>query len=241
MTSAAFALLTDSLIFLPTPSSAHVQSYRTLFRKLHGDPVFCHTAFGDSFGPILWSDEEVKDMLLKRDGALRWGKRGMGDFAIGLLPTRDIFEAVRGRCLSDTAETVKIVEGVEFQKLKALDDGKLFENIEWAGYTCVRDATDNVEELHSASSLPIILPPWQEMLELRYGLDSKCRGRGLATKTARIVMQWAVEERGAQCFIAETEKANDKSGQVLQRLGFYKSGTTYFSNDSLDEWQRRVI
>lgn len=237
----SFALLTESFVFLPTPSSANVKGYRTLFRKLHADPAFCSIAFGEDFKPIIWSDDEVKEFLLSHDAAQRWGRRSMGDFALGLLPNRDTFDSLEGRLLKGTDVDVKIIEGTEFEKLKSLNDGLFFEQIEWAGYTCVRDATtSSVEDLYSNPSPPFKLPPWQDMIEIRYGLDEKHRGRGFATKTARIIMQWGVEERGTTCFIAETEKANTKSGFVLERLGFRKSGTKYFQDDSLDEWERVV-
>lgn len=86
MSSPPFALLTHDLVFLPSPSAANVQPYRTLFRKLHADPSFCQIAFGEGFQPISWTDNEVRAMLLTRDAALRWAVRGMGDFALGVLP-----------------------------------------------------------------------------------------------------------------------------------------------------------
>lgn len=238
-----FALVADGLVFLPTPSAAHVRPYRTLFRKLHADPAFCLIAFGELFQPVVWSDDEVHEFLLKRDAALRWGVRGMGDFALGVLPEDDevksAFDPAQSRQLKDSKVDICIVEGQQFESLS-----QLFARIEWAGYTCVRDATTtSAAELYANGGLDSngeALPHWQEMIELRYGLDSAFRGRGFATRAAEVVRAWAVEEHGARRFIADTHKANSRSKQVLSRLGFQVSDTNYFQDEGVIEWLRVV-
>ncbi|KAJ6444331.1 GCN5-related N-acetyltransferase (GNAT) domain-containingprotein [Purpureocillium lavendulum] len=236
-----FALVAEGLVFLPTPSVAHLRPYRTLFRKLHADEEFCRIAFGAPWKPVSWTDEEVHQFLLKRDAALRWGVRGMGDFGLGVLPTDDdaraTFDPTQSRPLKNSKFDVRIVEGDQFESLS-----KLFDRVEWAGYTCVRDATTtSAAELYSNGSTDSEgkpLPPWQEMIELRYGLDSAFRGRGIATRAAEVVMAWAVEEHGARRFIADTQKANGRSKQVLSRLGFQISDTNYFQDEDVVEWAR---
>ncbi|UNI21963.1 hypothetical protein JDV02_007901 [Purpureocillium takamizusanense] len=238
-----FALVADGLVFLPTPSAVHVRPYRDLFRKLHAEAAFCHVAFGQAFQPICWTDDEVHEFLLKRDAALRWGVRGMGDFALGVLPKGDEaqsgFDPARSGHLKDSKIDICVVEGEQFESLS-----QLFDRIQWAGYTCVRDATTtSAADLYSNGALGSngeALPDWQEMIELRYGLDSAFRGRGIATRAAEVVMAWAVEEHGARRFIADTQKVNSRSKEVLSRLGFQVSNTDYFQDDDVVEWSRTV-
>lgn len=44
-------------------------------------------------------------------------------------------------------------------------------------------------------------------------------------EAAKIVMQWSVDERGVERFIAETEKGNKRSARLLEKLGFVLSDT----------------
>jgi RimJ/RimL family protein N-acetyltransferase len=39
-------------------------------------------------------------------------------------------------------------------------------------------------------------------------------------------------------FIAETEKENARSGRVLEKMGFKKSGTGYWKDEDEVEWER---
>lgn len=241
MSPSPFALLTHDLIFLPTPWAAEVQPYRTLFRKLHADADFCLTAFGEHFQPIIWTDEEMRTFFLSRDAALRWGVRGMGDFALGVLPAdesgKTAFHTTPGPLLKNTQEEVRVVTGDGFEELSGL-----FIQVQWAGYTCVRDTTTaggSITELYSGNS-DTELPPWQEMIEVRYGMDPEFRGKGTATRAADIVMDWAVEEHGARRFIAETEGGNARSQKLLGRLGFQQSDTKYFGDEGAIEWIKVV-
>lgn len=235
-----FALLTDQLFFLPSPSSGHVQPYRDLFRKLHADASFCQIAFGDHFLPVNWTDDEVKDVLLKRDAALRWGRRGMGDFALGLLPEeagKVDFSTLEGRLLKNSETKVRIIEGTEFERVLDPENGFLAA-VQWVGYTCVRDATTS--SLEDLASRKPDLPPWQEMIEMRYGMDPAFWGRGIAPRAAAVAMQWAVEEHGVRRFIAGTMLDNVNSGRVLEKLGFKNCDTGYFEEGGVFEWERVV-
>lgn len=230
-----FALITRDLILLPTPWAAEVVGYRTLFRKLHADPVFCRTAFGPEFDPLIWGDDEMRTFFMNRDVALRWQRRGMGDFAVGILPEdldgRTAWE--RGLAESTTwhngKEKYRAVTGLEYEALV-----KEFDHIDWAGYTCVRDAKSAETAINDEGK-----DPWQEMIEVRYGLDDKFRGKGLAIRSTDTVMHWATMEKGARRFIAETERDNVGSQKLLTKMGFIKSETRNFDGEGI-EWTKQA-
>lgn len=249
MSPLPFALLTHDLIFLPTPWAADIQAYRTLFRKLHADAAFCHVAFGKDFEPFSLTDDEMRTFLLQRDVALRWDIRGMGDFALGVLPVdeasgKTAFHMTSGRLLENAPEEVRLLTD---PMLLSSSSSPLLDGVIWVGYTCVRDATTAggaVSDLYSSNNASDggreLLPPWEEMIELRYGMDPQFRGRGIATRAAEVVMSWAVGERGARRFIAETQKENVRSQVLLRRLGFEVSDTRYFRDGEALEWLKSV-
>jgi GNAT superfamily N-acetyltransferase len=191
--------------------------------------------FGPHFLARQWSDGETEEVIITRDVVRNWKHRAMGDFAVGVCPVS--FDVkTRGRLLSgDKTIEARIVEGVEYEKF-VLDVGKNFESIRWVGYAGVRDATTTSmpERVEGDPNLP----PWEEMIELRYGVAPEVWGKGVARHAAQAVMQWAVGERGVRRFIAETERENERSGKVLQKLGFRLSGTDYWKEPSEVEWER---
>ncbi|KAH6695189.1 hypothetical protein F5X68DRAFT_198058 [Plectosphaerella plurivora] len=235
-----FALVTSDIIFLPTPWAGEVEGYRTLFRKLHADAAFCQIAFGGLFGPVEWSDEETRRILIERDGAIRWGIRGMGDWALGMLPTNEdgstAFHTLPGRLLKHEKEQVRLITGDAFDELLRLTD-----HVQWVGYTCVRDATTaggTITDTYKAGEEKD-LPPWQEMVEIRYGMDPGFTGRGIATRAAQVVMSWSIEEHGVRRFIGATMNGNFPSQKMLRRLGFKESDTDYFKEKDLGiEWTK---
>jgi hypothetical protein len=239
MSPTPFALLTPDLVFLPSPAAVDVESYRTLFRRLNADPVFCNTAYGDAYAPLVWTDEEVRTFLLERDVAKRWNVRGMGDFALGLLPVdgdgKTAFHSLSGELVKSPQEQVHIIAGDAYRELQ-----QLLPQVQWVGYTCVRDATTcggEVTELYAKTDHKS-LPPWQEMIEMRYGMDPGFTGRGVATRAAHVAIQWAIQEHGAWRFIGATIPSNVRSQALLARLGFEKIGTKYFGydEDKVIEW-----
>ncbi|KAH8172512.1 acetyltransferase (GNAT) domain-containing protein [Sarocladium implicatum] len=241
MAAAPFALLAEDLFILPTPQALDVQPYRTLFRDLHADPDFCQVAFGPHFSPIVWSDEEVRDTVLRRDATLRWGNRGMGDFGLAIVPGSAAGQALLqsdiGKTLQTKAGDVRFIEGDEYDTFITKD---LLDSASWVGYTCVRDATTaggSITQLYEDSSKD--LPPWQEMIEIRYGMEPNFRGRGIATRAANIVMDWAVDKFGVTRFVAETEPGNHKSQKILTRLGFERADEVLFGEGAV-EWRRSV-
>ncbi|CAO2658397.1 Nn.00g061200.m01.CDS01 [Neocucurbitaria sp. VM-36] len=243
-----FVLHTDRLIIIPTPMIISTTSYVKLYGSLHADPVFCNMAFAHHFAAREWSVEETKAVICSRDRDRCWKRRGMGDFAVGV--RRDVVTAAsreykddRGRTLQSSREgkQTRILEGGDLDSLiSTTPDGQSFlDTIEWVGYAGVRDATTT--SLPDPTSGDSPLPPWLKMIELRYGVAPKFWGRGLAQEAAEAVMDWAVSERGVQRFIAETERANSRSGRVLEKMGFRLSGTEYWKEPSEVEWERIVL
>ncbi|MFV2089653.1 MAG: GNAT family N-acetyltransferase [Pseudomonadales bacterium] len=55
--------------------------------------------------------------------------------------------------------------------------------------------------------------------ELLYGILPEFWGQGFATEAARAVLQFGFESCGMSCVIAATDTPNQRSVQVLQRLG----------------------
>ena len=71
------------------------------------------------------------------------------------------------------------------------------------------------------------LPPWQEMVELRYGVAPEYWGKSVAHGAAKAVMCWGVSEKEVNRLIAETGRENTRSGRVLEKMGFSRSETEY--------------
>jgi RimJ/RimL family protein N-acetyltransferase len=229
-----FILLTPRLIIIPTPIAVNIQSYRKLYAALHANPVFCEMGFGPLFGTRQWSDDDTREVIYTRDIVRSWQKRGMGDFAVALRPKG--LDSCVGRLLNEDLQ-LRIVEDTEYTRLA---DGEDFlghtEQFEWVGYAGVRDATTTSMPERTADDLP--LPPWNSMIEMRYGVAPDFWGKGIARTAAESVMQWAISERDVTRFIAETERENVRSGRVLEKMGFKLSGTAYWKDPKEVEWER---
>ncbi|CAG8933604.1 unnamed protein product [Penicillium salamii] len=218
-----FVIVTPRLIIIPTPTAVSINSYRSLYSSLHANVAFCEMAFGHHFPPRTWTDEETRDVIQTRDIERCWGRRDLGDFAVALLPPA--FQ-------TDSCMELSIVKGEICERMFnqiGLDD------LQWVGYAGVRDATTT--SLPPRDAADPALPPWQEMVEVRYGISPQFWGQGLAKEAARAVMQWSVDEKGVRRFIAETERGNSRSGKLLQKLGFTPSGTDYWKEPSEIEWE----
>ncbi|KAI9037474.1 GNAT family N-acetyltransferase [Aspergillus affinis] len=221
-----FAIQTPRLIIIPTPIAISSKSYRALYAELHANERFCQIAFGEHFKARRWSDDETRGVIETRDIARCWKPRGLGDFALGL---RESISPEDVPCLSG----ISVLRTSEFEIL-AGTKGERLDQVKWVGYAGVRDATTTSlppREVDDPS-----LPPWDEMVELRYGLAPDFWGRGIAKEAAEAIMQWAVNERGVKRFIAETERGNVQSARLLQKLGFVESGTEYWKEPSEVEW-----
>lgn len=238
MDSTHFVLLTPRLILLPTPTAVSQLSYRRLYSELHSDNAFCQMAFGDHFPARKWNDEETRDVIETRDIERSWRKRGLGDFAVGLrevVPGSTKFGDDFFAQKEDPG--VVIVRGDDFELLAGSNNERL-SDIKWVGYAGVRDATTT--SIPSNASQDTVFPPWRQMIELRYGIFPQFWGEGIAAEASKTVMQWAVDERGVERFIAETERHNTRSARCLEKLSFVLSGTNYWQEPSEVEWERIV-
>ncbi|KAJ5938191.1 hypothetical protein N7454_004533 [Penicillium verhagenii] len=232
--SEPFALLSDRLILVPTPIAVSSATYRKLYAKLHADAGFCRMGFGSRFPIKNWSDSDTREMIETRDIARSWKKYDVGDFAVGLLP-----ESSRSNDTNPREQKSRFSVLKDSQLEKFLGPNlALLDEINWVGYSGIRHA--------STTSLPAreagdpALPPWQEMVEVRYGVAPECWGTGVAKEATEAVMGWAVDDRGVRRFVAETERDNSRSGRVLQKLGFVLSGTDYWKNPEEIEWEMVV-
>ncbi|PYI13455.1 hypothetical protein BO99DRAFT_396773 [Aspergillus violaceofuscus CBS 115571] len=222
-----FAILTPRLILLPTPLAISSPTYRKLYASLHANPEFCTMGFGAHFPVRQWTDPETREVIETRDIARCWHGRGMGDCAVGLrAPTLPIPAESASKDMDIT-----ILTGEEFNTLPM---GNL-DAIEWVGYAGVRDGTTTSIPPREAGDAP--LPPWTEMVEVRYGVAPEHWGRGIAAEAAAAVMRWAVAARGVRRFIAETERPNARSARALEKLGFRRSGTGYWKEPGEVEWE----
>ncbi|KAJ5663928.1 hypothetical protein N7507_004659 [Penicillium longicatenatum] len=225
-----FAILTDRLILFPTPIAVSSPTYRKMYARLHADAGFCRMGFGSGFPIKNWSDNETQSVIETRDIERSWKKYNLGDFAVGL----------RGSSQSDVKDAnsdkprLSVLRGAELEKMIGLDL-VLLDKIHWVGYAGIRDASTTSMPTREAGDPA--LPPWQEMIELRYGVSPECWGTGIAKEAAQAVMEWAKDERGVKRFIAETERDNERSGRVLQKLGFSHSGTNYWKEPEEIEWE----
>jgi RimJ/RimL family protein N-acetyltransferase len=239
-----FILITRRLIIVPTPLTIQYNAYVHLYGNLLSDEAFCQMAFGPHLLAREMSDEDARNIIFTRDLERCWKRRGLGDFSVGLRNRSDgsgMIPDDSGRRIGGS-ETLEIVELVDSEGSNTSIGGfgsHILNNVEWVGYAGVRDATTTSMPDRTADDEP--LPPWQEMVELRYGVHSDYWGKGVAGEAARAVMQWSVSERGVKRFIAETEKTNVRSGQVLKKMGFRESGTNYWKEPSETEWEKVVM
>ncbi|KAL2067836.1 hypothetical protein VTL71DRAFT_15934 [Oculimacula yallundae] len=227
---APFALFIKdkSLILVPAQIAKLLPAYRAFFASLHASKEFCQMGFGEGFPARSWNDEETLHALQRS-----WRRdTEMGDFAVGQLKEEGIQlrgVSETGRVLQGGDWDVTIIEGQDFGLLQ-------LNTIKWMGYAGVRDARTTSMPSRTSDDPP--LPPWKEMVELRYGVAQEFWGLGLARAAAEVVMQWAMSERGVRRFIAETEKLNTRSGRVLEKLGFALSGTNYWKEADEIEWEK---
>ncbi|KAF3399917.1 hypothetical protein F1880_008315 [Penicillium rolfsii] len=231
-----FVILTPRLVAIPTPIAVHVTSYRTLYAELHADVGFCRMGFGERFPVRNWNDDETRDTIQTRDIERSWEKRGLGDFAVGLRPGQR-FRGSDADSQQDTSFNVSILRGDELRQFTGPDLTRL-EEIQWVGYSGVRDAT--ITSLPPLEEGDAPYPNWVEMVEIRYGVSPAFWGKSIAQEASSAVMQWAIREKGVKRFIAETERDNTRSGRLLQKLGFVHSGTNYWKEPLEVEWEMLV-
>lgn len=229
-----FALFTLRLILLPTPLAIKESSYLDLYAHLHGLPAFCMMAFGPDFPVQTW-DISQSEAVVQREISASWNRRGIGDFALGLIP--DSFEL---NCPDSGS-----YDDFKIQESKGIPQDLDLLGIHWIGYVGVRDATTTSIPKQNPSLHTLMLQnagylPWQSMVELRYGLAPEFWGKGFGTEAAKAVMEWSIKVRGVQRFIAETEILNTGSKKILESLEFIESGTDYWGCPGTVDWEHLV-
>lgn len=226
-----FALLTPRLLLLPTPLAIDCSAYLDMYARLHSSSDFCITAFGPDFTIQNWDIAE-RTAIVQREILSSWAVRGMGDFAIGLLP--DTLTPKSSDPSSNSTYTMRTVEA-------SLQDPWL-DDMQWIGYVGVRDATTTSipkfnPTFHANMMQTGQYPPWQNMIELRYGLDPCAWGKGFGTEAAQAIMDWCKGEKGGRRFIAESEKLNEGSKKILRKLGFVECELQYWGMTGTIEWE----
>lgn len=220
-----FIITTPRLIVVPTPIAVSQKSYRSLYAALHADAGFCRMGFGPNFPVRQWDDEETREIIQTRDINRSWKRYAIGDFAVGLRAPDTS---------NDNLPQMSIFEGQDFETIAGPDLQKL-SSIEWVGYTGIRDACTT--SLPPREPEDPALPPWQEMVEIRYGVSPDFWGRGLAREATEAILKWSIQKRGVRRFIAETEGDNKRSGGLLQRIGFVRTETNYWKEPGEIEWE----
>jgi RimJ/RimL family protein N-acetyltransferase len=76
------------------------------------------------------------------------------------------------------------------------------------------------------------VPDKNHEAEIGYGLGKEFEGNGYMTEAIRVFCEWALAQSNINHVIAETEKDNPKSENVLKRIGF----EVYTETDTL--WWR---
>ncbi|KAL4928123.1 GNAT family N-acetyltransferase [Aspergillus undulatus] len=227
-----FVLLASRLILIPTPIAISFPTYRALYAALHADAAFCEMGFGVHFPARQWTDDEAREVIQTRDIESAWNKRGLGDFAVGFRQVPESYAF--GTEYDFSGNCVVVAKGDDFQRI-AGPNYECFENIKWAGYAGVRDAT--MTSLPPPEEEDPPFPPWYEMVELRYGISPEFWGKGVAGEAAGVVLKWSSTEKRVRRFIAETEKGNERSARLLQKLGFVPNRYNHWNEPSEDEWE----
>ncbi|KAJ7598364.1 hypothetical protein C8J56DRAFT_769602, partial [Mycena floridula] len=101
--------------------------------------------------------------------------------------------------------------------------------IEWAGYAGCRDTTLIMPERSYGDPE---FPPWQELVEVQYGVGSLYWGNGIAPEAQWATIRWAVVEKGVKRFVSRTLKGNTRSGSVLIHMGFRQLDGNEYRKDS---------
>ena len=90
-------------------------------------------------------------------------------------------------------------------------------------------------------SLSGILRGAAQFCYLGYGVDRNWEGHGLMTETVSAVVQYAFDELNMHRVMANYRPINERSGKLLQRLGFIVEG---YARDYLfldGEWQDHIM
>ena len=82
-------------------------------------------------------------------------------------------------------------------------------------------------------------PDAEGVVEIAYGVEPECRGRGYATEAAMALVDFALGNDGVRLVRAHTLPDNAASAQVLRKCGFKQVGEAVDDEDGLVwRWER---
>lgn len=127
-------------------------------------------AFTHHFPAGNWDDSETRGAIETCDIEASWKKRGLGYFAVGGCASRLDQNINDDNFAQQEHSGAVTVRGDDFEQPAGPNNERL-DDLKWVGYAGVRDATTT--SIPSDVSQNTVLPPWREMVELRYGISSQ--------------------------------------------------------------------
>ncbi|KAL8293433.1 hypothetical protein RQP46_000134 [Phenoliferia psychrophenolica] len=218
-------LTTSRLVAIPLPALVHDQRYRDFYRSLLEDVKFCDIAFGSHLLAKTYTDAEIQSIFTRKLGS--WNTRGFGDFGLALLSS------------SIAAPSPPSTWAYSTSLPPSLD----LSTLEWIGYICIRDAlsTSITTAVEASPNKAADFPPWEEMVEIKYGLHESGWGKGYVPEAVKALQEWSAKEFGVRRFIGCTKMDNEASARVLQKLGYRETTNEYFQEEGEDgkvrEWE----
>ncbi len=76
-------------------------------------------------------------------------------------------------------------------------------------------------------------PDKDGIVEIGYGIEAAYQNKGYMTEAVRAISQWALEQYNVTSVVAETEKDNYASHNVLRKIGISK----YNESDNSFWWK----
>lgn len=233
-------LLTARLVLVPTPLAIALPSYVAFYAAVVSDGRVTGMAWGAA-QPDPVSEEQSLGILRRKNDAF-WAVRGFGDCGVAALP-----DALADRAPAAPGEYV-VLESAEVERLVELD------RLNWVGYAGIRDASAMILEgrktyleAHARDELPDnaadgALPPWPEMVEIKYGFHPDAWGKGFATEVVRALHAWGIDKFGVRRFLGVTKSDNVGSRGVLQKVGYVAHDKVYWWQYAglADEWVLQV-
>ncbi len=185
---------------------------------------------GDRVDLIVWArlagDPDRPTPRLLPDLPGRTGRDGgqLSDGVVALRPVTadDVEETYQLRILDDVVATSvppQAPDRTAIERMIARADGSWL-----AGERAVLAIRDAPTGAYAGEiGLYYWEPPTQQAM-IGYSLTPGWRGRGYATRAARLVCEWAFEQVGVVRVIAGTAPENVASQRVLERAGFVREG-----------------
>lgn len=160
-----------------------------------------------------YADWEVVT-IFNRKLVSTWSAHGFGDFALALRPP-----SVPPPL--DPSTTWEYREASPSSPTLDLD------SLTWIGYTCLRDAHLTSLKNTKEPSPAVVALLWEELVEVKYGLDEDYWSQGYATEAVGALQEWAVGRFGIRRFVGACIPGNKGSAKVLTKLGYRETEVSY--------------